>query len=68
LVHQQRDVALGNALGGTPNEIRMQTGSYNVTAGGALALDFDFEPRVQVGRIDRGAFELSEALFKNGFQ
>jgi hypothetical protein len=46
----------------------MQTGSYNFTAGGALALDFDFEPRVQVGRIDRGAFELSEALFKNGFQ
>jgi hypothetical protein len=36
--------------------------------GGLLAVDFDLNPRIQVGRVDRGAFELSEVLLSNGFQ
>jgi hypothetical protein len=39
-----------------------------VVSGGTLAVDFDGAARVQGTVIDRGAFEISEFIFRDGFQ
>jgi hypothetical protein len=51
----------------TPGSPLRDSGN-NTPAGGILPIDFDLQPRFQGGQLDRGAFELSDVLFKNGFQ
>lgn len=72
------DVVEQNTLAGNPgftstNGVLLSSGSIArnsgaaAIVGGNTSLDFGGQPRIQGGRIDRGAYEFSE-LFSNGFE